>query len=305
MQQSCGLVGKGLLGVVDLGALEAFQPADLVQRQVREQLQEAADVGVLGVAPELPIFVRAEAIGVEPDGALDGLAHLDARRRCHQRRGDAEGLARLHAADQFDAVDDVAPLLRSAELQGAAVAAVQFQEVGRLHQHVVELEEGQRLFVGQPGLDELEGHHAIDGEVHAVVAQELDVAQLLQPLGVVGHDRVGGPVAEPQERVKGPFDAGDVGVDHLVGEQRARLVLVGGIADLGGAPAHQHDRPVAGLLQPAQGHDLHQTAHVQTRGGGVKADVGRDRTGQGGLVQSLQVGGLVDMAALLQHPDKV
>ncbi len=106
------------------------------------------------------------------------------------------------------------------------MAPVQFQEIGRLHQHVVELQERQRLFVGQPGLDELKGQHAVEREVHPVVAQELDVAELLEPLGVVGHDRFGGPVAETQERGEGPLDAGDVGGNQLVGEQGARLVLV-------------------------------------------------------------------------------
>jgi tyrosyl-tRNA synthetase len=36
------------LGVVDLGPAEPLQPGDLVERQQREQLQEAADIGVLG-----------------------------------------------------------------------------------------------------------------------------------------------------------------------------------------------------------------------------------------------------------------
>ena len=95
------------------------------------------------------------------------------------------------------------------------------------------------------------------------VAQELDVAERVEPVGVVDHHRVGRPVAEGQEPLEHAADAGDVGVDLVVGEQRAALVLAGGIADLGRAAAHQHDRLVPGLLQPAQHHDLHQAAHVQ------------------------------------------
>ena len=73
-----GLVGQHLLGLVDLGARQGLQPGDLVQRQVGEQLQEPAHVGVLGVPPELPVVVGAAHVGVQPDRALGGLAHLGA-----------------------------------------------------------------------------------------------------------------------------------------------------------------------------------------------------------------------------------
>ena len=52
------LVGQDLLGLVELGALEGLEPLDLVERQVGEQPQEAADVGVVGVAPVLVVVVR-------------------------------------------------------------------------------------------------------------------------------------------------------------------------------------------------------------------------------------------------------
>ena len=72
------LGGEHLLGLVDLGALERREPADLVERQHREQLEEAGDVAVLGVAPVLPVVVGAHQVGVEPDRAGRGLAHLGA-----------------------------------------------------------------------------------------------------------------------------------------------------------------------------------------------------------------------------------
>ena len=40
---------------------ERREPGDLVHRQQGEQLQEALDVGILGVAPELPVVVRPTA----------------------------------------------------------------------------------------------------------------------------------------------------------------------------------------------------------------------------------------------------
>ena len=63
------LGGEHLLRLVDLGAVERREPRDLVERQLGEELEEAADVGVLGVPPELPVLVGREQVGVEPDRA--------------------------------------------------------------------------------------------------------------------------------------------------------------------------------------------------------------------------------------------
>ena len=60
------------------------------QRQIGEQAQEAADIGILGVAPELPVIVRRHPIAGEPHRARRRLAHLGARRGRNQRRGQAE-----------------------------------------------------------------------------------------------------------------------------------------------------------------------------------------------------------------------
>ena len=76
-------------------------------------------------------------------------------------------------------------------------------------------------------------------------------------------------------------------------------ILVGGIADLGGAAAHQHDGLVAGLLQTPQHHDLDQVADMQAGGGGVEPDVGGDHAGRRRRVQLHRVGDLVDVAARL------
>ena len=97
----------------------------------------------------------------------------------------------------------------------------------------------------------------------ADVAQELDVVELGEPVGVVGHDRVVLALAEADEMGEGLADAGLVGLDRLDRQQLAALVLARRIADHGRAAAHQRDRLAAGLLQPVQHHDLHQRADVQ------------------------------------------
>ncbi len=93
-----------------------------------------------------------------------------------------------------------------------------------------------------------------------------------------------------------------VGVGRAAG---ALSSLPDGIADLGGAAAHQHDRPVAGLLQPAQHHDLHQAADMQAVGRAVEADIGDDAALRRPRVEGRHVGALMHEAALAQRPQKV
>ena len=56
-----------------------FIAEDLSERQLREQLEQAPDIAVLAIAPELPVIVRTHHRRAEPDGAAFGLAHLGAR----------------------------------------------------------------------------------------------------------------------------------------------------------------------------------------------------------------------------------
>ena len=60
---------QDLLRLIDVRAVQCFEPADLRQRQVGEQPQKSADVTILGVAPELPILVRGQAIQRQPNRA--------------------------------------------------------------------------------------------------------------------------------------------------------------------------------------------------------------------------------------------
>ena len=88
-------------------------------------------------------------------------------------------------------------------------------------------------------------------------------------------------------------------------EQLARFVLAGRIADLGGAAAHQHDRLVPGLLQPAQQHDLDQAADMERRRGRVEADIAGHDLLRGERVEPAGIGDLVDIAALVEQAQEI
>src|SRR6202049_5329693 len=81
----------------------------------------------------------------------------------------------------------------------------------------------------------------------ADIAQHLDPVELGQPFAVVGHDRVVLAAAEFQEAREHLLDAILVALDFLDRQDSSRFVFSGGVADAGGAAAHQRDRLVAGL----------------------------------------------------------
>jgi len=126
-------------------------------------------------------------------------------------------------------------LIRAAHLQDAAVALVEFDEVIALQDHVVELQEGERLLALEPQFHAVHGQHAIDREVPADLAQERDVPEARQPIIVIDHERAGGAVVEAQVVTEDLADAGNVGVDLLVGEKLARFVAPRRIPHFGGA----------------------------------------------------------------------
>ena len=152
-----------------------FQARDLGQRQLGKKPQEAAHVGVVAVAPELPVIVRRELVGIQPIGAGGGLAHLGAARRRNQRCGQAIEREVRGAAAELDAIDDIAPLVGAAHLQAAAVAPAKFHEIISLQDHIVEFEEAERLLALEPELDALESQHAVDREMAAIFTEEGDV----------------------------------------------------------------------------------------------------------------------------------
>jgi len=177
-------------------------------------------------------------------------------------------------------------------------------EVIALEDHVVEFQEGHRLFALKPQLDRIEGQHPVDGEVRAHFLQQFDVTQLAQPVVVVDHDRIGRSVAKGQQAIEDCLDRGNVGVDRLVRKHLAALVAPGGIADPRRPPTHQHDRLVSGLLQPAQQHDLDQRADMERWRGGIEADIARHDLLRGEGIKPFRIGHLVDVAALFEQAEQ-
>ena len=92
-------------------------------------------------------------------------------------------LRALAPADQLDARGDVAPLVAAAHLQLAALGPIEVPEVVGLDEHVAELGEADPGL--HPAPHRLLLQHVAEGEVLAGVAQEIDQAEVPEPVGVV------------------------------------------------------------------------------------------------------------------------
>ncbi len=154
-------------------------------------------------------------------------------------------------------------------------------------------------------LGRVHGQHAVDGEMPSHVAQEIDVVERRQPLGVVEHDRICAALAELEEAREHALDGVLVGLDRFDRQDAPGLVLAGGVADAGGAAAHQRDRLAARLLQPVQHHDRDQVPDMQRRRRAVVADIGDHLALLSQGVEPGEVGALVDEAALVEHVEKI
>ena len=78
-----------------------------------------------------------------------------------------------------------------------------------------------------------------------------------------------------------------------------------GVADHPGGPADEPERPVPGVLEPPQGQDLQQVAHVQARRRRVESAIHRDRSRRHLGAQGVEVRRVRDESAPLEVVEDV
>jgi len=160
-QAGCSIC-QNFLGLVDFRSLHRFQTGNFGQINIREQAHEFADIPVIGISPELPVIIGTEPIGVEPDRTIHRFAHFRAVRFRNERGRHAKKFRAINPAAEFDAVDNIPPLVGAAHLQSAAMLTRQFEIIIGLQDHIIEFEERERLLPLQPQFDRIKGQHPVD-----------------------------------------------------------------------------------------------------------------------------------------------
>ena len=142
-------------------------------------------------------------------------------------------------------------------------------EVVALHDHVVELQEGQALLHAL--LVALGAQHVVHGEAGTYLAQQLNVVQVQQPVGVVQHQRLA--LGEIDKLLHLLFKAGGIVSDIVLGQHLAHIGAAGGVTDHSSAAADQGDGLVACQLQALHQGQRQKMAGSQAVSGAVKADI--------------------------------
>src|SRR2546428_759246 len=155
-----GVPDRLRLARLRMPAYLSLQVVDRLAPEEREILEEADDVGVASVEPELVHLVGRGLRGVEPHGPALGLPELRPIRFLDQRQRQAERGRALHPADEVRPGGDITPLVAAADLHRAAVLPEQAQEVVRLPHLVAELRIREtRVCPANAGSNRLAGQH--------------------------------------------------------------------------------------------------------------------------------------------------
>ena len=199
-------------------------------------------------------------------------------------------------ADELRTAEHVRPLVVAAELHVAAVVLEHIVEVIALHDHVVELQEAQALFHAL--LVALSTQHIVHGEARADLAQELNVVERLEPLGIVEHERLA--VREVNEALHLTLETLGIVLDGLLSKHLAHIGAAGGVADERRAVADEGDGLVAGHLQALHQAQRHKVTNVQRIRRAVKANVKRGFAVVDHVFDLFLIGHLRDQAAFDQ-----
>ena len=192
MDQARHLLCQHVLGARRFTAVFVFffQSIDLRHVHKGEELEEAIDISIRGVDPELVEFVRTGFLRIQPHGAAFGFTEFGAVCFGDQRNRQAKHLVLVQATGQIDTGGDVAPLVGAADLQRYAVQLVQAGKVVPLQQVVGELGKGDTLIVTiQTLLHRFFVNHLVNREVFTDIAQEGQHVHAAKPVIVVRRDR--------------------------------------------------------------------------------------------------------------------
>ena len=127
MHQPRDLAGEYPLGLRTPFALgvSSLDLRNIGNGQKSEITQESVNVGIRRAQPELIKGVRRGSFRVQPNGARLSLTEFCAIRLGHQWQCQPEHLPAVQAASEINTACDIAPLIRAADLQAAAVQSVQ------------------------------------------------------------------------------------------------------------------------------------------------------------------------------------
>src|SRR3954452_17925739 len=284
------------------GLVASDKILDLLDGQEREPEQLTAHLPVVHLDEVLIELEWTRLRRVEPCTGAGGLAELGAVGRREEWPAHGMHAAAGAAANQIDAGQNVAPLVRATDLQLTALVLVQPPVVEGLQEHVGELGVRDPVLALDPGLDRLAGEHLVDRDVLADVPQEGQQRHVPGPVVVVDELPLPLGAEHPAHLL---LDGGEVGAQRVLVEQVPLFAAASGIPPLPGGAAGERDGVVARQLEAPQHQQADEVAGVEAVGRRIHAVVQRDGTLVQAPRESISIGCVVDQPAGLEVGQQV
>ena len=295
------LIGKDFFGAVDLLSLGRCKTAHFLHRKIGEQGETDLYIGIINIAPVLIEVIGRGLFCIEPKRTACRLAHLRTVALREQLVRESEYRDIFLAAAELHPSDDIRPLIVPAHLEFAVIAFVELEEVIRLHDHIVELEEGQPLLPAL--LITLCSEHAIDSEMRTDISQEFDIVELAQPVPVIHHDC---PIIREIDETRDLLaEAVAIMTDGLICHHLAHVRAPRGITNGSGAASHETDRTVSRTLHVGHCHERDQMACMEAVCRRIKSRIKGNLFLTEQLAQPFLIGALCKKSAFLQYVNGV
>ena len=177
----------------------------------------------------------------------------------------------LHLTDKVDTIRDIAPLVRTADLQLHIVFVIEHLEIDGLQDLIREFREGDPRIEAR--CHDILGEHRIDIEKLAIVTKEIQKGDLRQPIIVI-HHREAVISKETLHLVRQTFR---IVLDLLRRLEHTLRLTAGRIADGARAAADDDDRMMPRQLETLQDHEWDQVPDVHAVPRRIDPAVERDR----------------------------
>ena len=174
------------------------------------------------------------------------------------------------AADQLCPCGHVAPLVTAPHLEHAVVRFPKVEEVIALDQLVAEFRKAHAAF--QSVLHRVFGGHVIHGNVLADISNEIEEAEVFEPIVVVDYARCIGAFKVEKARELGLLTV-EVVFENFKIQELAFGCFSTGVAYHACCTANERDRTVTRTLQVDQEHYWYKVANVQRVCSGVKSHI--------------------------------
>ena len=293
MNDLCQLVGKNLLRFVYRLPSHVPKAPALPGGQESVEEEKLLHIVVGYIPPVLEKIVGAAHRRIKKHRAFLCFSHLFPIGTGNQRESESDNLPAFNTANQVHPGDNVTPLIITAYLQGAAIAAVKFEEIVGLEKLVVELDKGKTGF--EPFLVGFKGKHPVYRKMLPYVPEELYVIEWRKPFGVIHHGSLVG-IYKPGYLFRHLFS---IFLDILDGKHLPHFGFTRWIADPRGSAPYEGYGFMSGFLKMGHREEGNEVPRVERWTGWIKPTVKPDPTFVEETVQEINIGTLLEKSPFL------